>query len=263
MTNSTATGMSVSCSGVSSPKKLTTGPNGITAKVTKAGTVASTGARRKTALSAALGTMSSFSASFTPSASDCSRPNGPCTLGPMRCCIRATTRRSHQMLKSVSRTRTRKTRTALRPMTHHGSWPNSSSIRDLHARARARQVGEQAAPGRGGREPDDVVGDVGDLRRDGDGATVAGDGDRGAEPLDGGGAQPGHRRPGGGGQGLVALLEDAVVEQEPPGRQLERPVVGRRCRCGGLDTLGRGRPHGSATGVARGDRAGRAGRVEG
>ena len=56
-------------------------------------------------MSAALGMMSSFSASFTPSARHWSRPKGPCTLGPMRCCIRATTRRSHQMLNSVSSTR--------------------------------------------------------------------------------------------------------------------------------------------------------------
>ena len=103
--NSTATGMSVSCSGVSLPKKIDPGPSGMTAKVMKAGTVAMIGARRKTTLSADLGMMSSLSASFTPSASDCSRPNGPCTLGPTRCCMRATTRRSNQMLNSVSSTR--------------------------------------------------------------------------------------------------------------------------------------------------------------
>ena len=80
----------------------------MTAHVTKAGTVAMIGASRKTTLSAALGMMSSLSASFTPSASDCRRPKGPCTLGPTRCCIRATTRRSNQMLKSVSSTRIRK-----------------------------------------------------------------------------------------------------------------------------------------------------------
>ena len=127
-TNSTATGMSVSCSGVWWPKKFTTGPNGITEKATNAGTVAITGARMNTTLSAAFGVMSSLSASFTPSASDWSRPNGPCTLGPMRCCIRATTRRSHQMLKSVSSTRTRKISTALIRITHQGSWPKSLEV---------------------------------------------------------------------------------------------------------------------------------------
>ncbi len=129
-TNSTATGMSVSCSGVwvSVNGIVTTGPNGMTENATNAGTTAMTGARMKTTLSAALGVMSSLSASFTPSARDCSRPKGPCTLGPMRCCIRATTRRSHQMLNSVSSTRTTKISTALRRITHHGSWPKSSSV---------------------------------------------------------------------------------------------------------------------------------------
>ena len=107
---------------------VTSGPNGITENVTNAGTIAITGASRKTTLSAAFGMMSSLSASFTPSASDCSRPKGPCTLGPMRCCIRATTRRSHQMLKSVSSTRTTKISTALSRMTHQGSWPKSLSV---------------------------------------------------------------------------------------------------------------------------------------
>ncbi len=126
-TKRTATGMSVSCSGVlmSVNGTSTTGPNGITEKVTNAGIVAMTGASRKTTLSAALGMMSSFSASFTPSASDWSRPKGPCTLGPIRCCIRATTRRSNQMLNSVSRTRTRKISTALTRISHHGSRPKA------------------------------------------------------------------------------------------------------------------------------------------
>ena len=55
----------------------TSGPNGITANATNAGTVAITGARMNTSLSAAFGMMSSFSASFTPSARLCSRPKGP------------------------------------------------------------------------------------------------------------------------------------------------------------------------------------------
>ena len=129
ITNSTATGMSVSWSGVvrSVNGSPTSGPNGITEKVTNAGMTASTGASRKTTLSAALGIRSSLSASLTPSASDWSRPKGPLTLGPMRCCIRATTRRSHQMLKSVSSTRTTKISSALTRTSHHGSWPKASS----------------------------------------------------------------------------------------------------------------------------------------
>src|SRR6478735_12490150 len=229
ITNSTATGMSVSWSGVSSPKKFTVGPNGMTANVTNAGTVAMTGARTKTSLSAAFGVMSSLSASFTPSANDCSRPKGPCTLGPMRCCMRATTRRSHQMLKSVRSTRTTKTRIVLSPMTHHGSCPNWLSVSliislgtgDLHSCAGARHVGEQATACRACGQPDHVVGDVGDLRRHRDRASVTGDGDGRPEALDVGGAQPRHRRPGGRGEGLVALLQHAVVEQQLPRRQLE------------------------------------------
>ena len=98
----------------------------MTAQVTKAGTTAITGARRKTTLSAALGMMSSLSASFTPSASDCSSPKGPLRFGPTRCCMRATTRRSNQMLNSVSSTRIKKMKTALSAITHHGSWPNAA-----------------------------------------------------------------------------------------------------------------------------------------
>ncbi len=127
ITNRTATGMSVSWSGVRSPKSVTSGPNGITLKVTNAGTTQMTGASTKTTLSAAFGIRSSLNASFTPSASDCSRPKGPCTLGPMRCCIRATTRRSHQMLNSVRRTRTTKTRSVLTRTIHQTSLPNALS----------------------------------------------------------------------------------------------------------------------------------------
>ena len=121
-TNSTATGMSVSCSGVTVSVKgiVTSGPNGMTENATKAGTTEITGAMMKTTLSAALGVMSSLSASFTPSARLWSRPKGPCMLGPMRCCMRATTRRSHQMLNSVSSTSTTKISTALSRTTQTG-----------------------------------------------------------------------------------------------------------------------------------------------
>ncbi len=124
----TATGMSVSWSGVvmSVNGTLTSGPKGITANARNAGTVAITGARMNTSLSAAFGTMSSFNASFTPSARLCSRPNGPLTFGPMRCCIRATTRRSNQMLNSVSSTSTTKISTALRITSQAGSCPKAA-----------------------------------------------------------------------------------------------------------------------------------------
>ena len=118
----------MSCSGVSMSENdtSTTGPNGITAKVTNAGTPEITGARKKTTLSAAVGMMSSFSASLMPSARPWSSPNGPCTLGPMRCCMRATTRRSPQMVNSVRTTRTTKIATALRMISHQGSWPKAA-----------------------------------------------------------------------------------------------------------------------------------------
>ena len=61
------------------------------------------GATMKTTLSAAFGMMSSFSASFTPSARDCSRPNGAVHgSGPGRDCMRATTWRSAQIISSVA-----------------------------------------------------------------------------------------------------------------------------------------------------------------
>ena len=64
---------------------------------------------KKTTLSASVGMMSSLKASFRPSASDCSRPNGPTWFGPGRTCIRATTRRSYQIANSVITTRNTKT----------------------------------------------------------------------------------------------------------------------------------------------------------
>ena len=96
------TGRSVSCSAVRSPKIETSGPIGITDQATKAGITESTGAMKKTALSARTGRMSSLNASFSPSASDWSRPNGPFQFGPGRCCMRPTTRRSNQIMNSVT-----------------------------------------------------------------------------------------------------------------------------------------------------------------
>ena len=84
------------------------------------------GARMKTTLSTALGRMSSFSASFTPSASDCSRPNGPVRFGPGRDCIRPTTRRSAQIMIRVVTTRKTKTTSALPSTTQPLSWLKSA-----------------------------------------------------------------------------------------------------------------------------------------
>ena len=63
--------------------------------------------------------MSSFSASLMPSASVCSRPNGPVRLGPGRCCMRPMTRRSNQMTTSVFSIRKTKIASALMTTSHH------------------------------------------------------------------------------------------------------------------------------------------------
>ena len=131
------------------------------------------GAITKTTLSAAFGMMSSLNTSFTPSASDCSRPKGPLTLGPMRCCIRATTRRSNQIRNSVSSTRTTKITRVLTRTSQHGSWPKaegSSTLLRTTERVHwvapftgtvlpgGREVGEHAATEGAGRQPDDASG---------------------------------------------------------------------------------------------------------
>src|SRR5205814_2352835 len=120
-TTSTDTEVSVSCSGVWWPKTETTGPSGITENAVNAVTVEITGAKKKTTLSAIFGMRSSLNASFSPSARLCSRPNGPLRLGPGRCCIRATTRRSYQMVKSVITTRKAKIATTLMTISNQGS----------------------------------------------------------------------------------------------------------------------------------------------
>ena len=79
------------------------------------------GAKIKTTLSAAAGMMSSLSASFTPSASDCRRPNFPTRLGPVRSCIFANTRRSAQTAINVHSTQIAKTRTPFTAISQPGS----------------------------------------------------------------------------------------------------------------------------------------------
>ena len=64
------------------PKMLTTGPNGITAKARKHVVAEMIGAKMKTALSAAVGMMSSFSANLMPSAKPCNKPKGPDPVWP-------------------------------------------------------------------------------------------------------------------------------------------------------------------------------------
>ena len=99
-----------------------------------------TGAKKKTTLSAARGMMSSLNASFRPSASDCSRPNGPTWLGPGRTCIRATTRRSNQIAEAAScTTRKTKTTTILMRTSHQGSLPKSASVGSCARTERSRR----------------------------------------------------------------------------------------------------------------------------
>ena len=118
--------MSVSCNGVRCPNTDTIGPNGMTENAVNAQTAEMTGAKKYTTLSASVGMMSSLNASFSPSARLCSSPNGPCRFGPGRCCIRATTRRSYQIVNSVMTTRNAKIATTLIRISHHGSLPNWS-----------------------------------------------------------------------------------------------------------------------------------------
>ena len=75
-TSSTPTGRSATCSGVRWWKIETTGPHGMTAKLTNAGATTSSGATTKTSLSTVVGTMSSFSGSFSASAIGWSSPQG-------------------------------------------------------------------------------------------------------------------------------------------------------------------------------------------
>ncbi len=67
---------------------------GITAHAASANVAVARGASRNTPLSAPAGISGSFSANFNRSANDCSRPNGPTTLGPRRICTAAHTLRS-------------------------------------------------------------------------------------------------------------------------------------------------------------------------
>ncbi len=125
---STPTGRSVSCSGVWWWKIDTSGPNGITEKARKAGTVESTGAIQYTGLSASVGMISSLNASLMPSASDCRVPHGPTRLGPIRFCIRPTTLRSNTIENNVITTRKAKTPTTFSRTIQILSWPNRANV---------------------------------------------------------------------------------------------------------------------------------------
>ena len=83
-----------------SPHRVGSGvANGITAKVSSAGTKDIAGASRNSTLSAWAGSVSSLSRFLSPSAAGWNSPCGPTRLGPRRSCIQAQMRRS----ASVSR----------------------------------------------------------------------------------------------------------------------------------------------------------------
>ena len=79
-----------------------TPPTGTTAKITKAGTTERYGASLKVKESAWSGSRSSLKTSLVPSASVCSRPQGPARLGPMRLCMSEITLRSNQIIMAVA-----------------------------------------------------------------------------------------------------------------------------------------------------------------
>ena len=67
---------------------------GITAQAASASTAETSGASRNTPLLAPAGMTGSLKTNFSRSAKDCSRPNGPTTLGPRRSCTAAQILRS-------------------------------------------------------------------------------------------------------------------------------------------------------------------------
>ena len=75
--------------------------SGMTAQAASAHTAVTSGASRKTPLSAPAGITGSLSTNFRRSANDCSRPNGPTTLGPRRSCTAAQTLRSISSRKAM------------------------------------------------------------------------------------------------------------------------------------------------------------------
>src|SRR5438105_1005622 len=78
-------------------------PKGITANTTMVGTNTTMGASQNSMRSALRVVIGSLNSSFRASATGCSSPLGPTRLGPIRFCIRPTTRRSIQINASTLR----------------------------------------------------------------------------------------------------------------------------------------------------------------
>ncbi len=96
-TSRTATGPSVSWSGVRWPKRLTSPAIGMIENPMKAVDPAMIGARLYMKVSALAGVNVSFHTSLKPSARVWKMPPGPNRLGPGRCCRKPTMRRSNQI----------------------------------------------------------------------------------------------------------------------------------------------------------------------
>ena len=91
---------------MSSPKTVICSPKGMTATEQIAATKTTSGAKKKTGLSAARGIRSSLPSSLAPSASGCSKPFGPVRVGPIRSWNDASTLRSKYVMYAMPTSRT-------------------------------------------------------------------------------------------------------------------------------------------------------------
>src|SRR5215217_1455921 len=188
-------------------------PTGITEKARKAGIIMITGASPYRILSALLGRTSSLKNSLMPSARVWSTPKGPTRLGPTRVCMKATMRRSSQMVSSTVTIRAANTPTTLTSMmnTSHtvpliGAPPRGSPNPSGRSCRRLLHRRDRDPQGRG-RPEQGRHGQVGLVGRD----EGAAGGDRGGHPD----RQPGR-----------ALLAEVDLGGGPVGQPEPAGVVG-------------------------------------
>src|SRR4029450_11641452 len=113
---------------------------GMTAQAAKASTEPTSGANKNTPLSAPAGINGSFSTNFNRSANDCSKPNGPTTLGPRRSCTAAQTLRSINSKKATQTSRTTRSSTLQNAIPSSGPRkPCQTSDQDQASAMRARR----------------------------------------------------------------------------------------------------------------------------
>src|SRR5690606_26136377 len=196
------------------------------------------GASRYTNLSARVTVMSSLSRSFMASASDWSRPKGPCQFGPGRTCIRATTLRSNQIANStlVSRKTTMSTAFTIEAQIvsceKSAATPGAAAARIAWSITPASRIRWHRRVQRQPHEAVDHADGHGDRQVDGAGGLADGDAAaiRHAEALRRGGGQARDRLLGRAGEELLAVLAAARVELEPPRgeHRLTRPDLRRR-----------------------------------